>query len=206
MEFLAGYHYRTLSGPSSLPPLVLLHGSGGSEDAWGSFGETVAPGASVFTLRGSIAWEDGFAFFRRNPDRTLDYGDLAVQTEKLAAFLRALSERHALSRPPVVVGFSNGAIITASLIAKHYMLTSGAVLIRPLSPLGDMLPVMSRSYPMLILAARHDERREPRDHEVVASQFKEAGADVTHRLHDCGHAISGEDLVETKAWLERTFA
>jgi phospholipase/carboxylesterase len=206
MEFLAGYHYRARLGLPSLPPLVLLHGSGGSENAWGDVAETIAFGGSVFTLRGPIAWQDGFAFFRRNPDRTLDYDDLAVQTERLAIFLEALSQRHALSRPPVVIGFSNGAIITASLIARQDSLTSGAVLMRALSPFKDRKPAMRGNYPLLILAAQHDTRREPRDREIVVSDFMAAGADVTHRLLDCGHAISSEDLIATKGWLEQNFA
>lgn len=206
MEFLAGYHYWARPGPSSLPPLVLLHGSGGSENAWDGIGGTVAPGTSVFALRGSLAWEDGFAFFRRNPDRTLDYDDLAAQTEGLARFLEALARRHTLSRPPVIVGFSNGAIITASLIARRHSLTSGAVLMRPLSPFRDTKPAALNNYPLLILAARHDGRREPRDHEVVAADFRESGSEVTHRQHDCGHDISDEDLIALKAWLQQTFA
>jgi len=202
MEFLAGYHYRALLAPSSLPPLVLLHGSGGTEKDLTGFGEAVRIDQPVYLVRGRIAWENGFAFFRRNADRSLDYDDLTMQTAELARFLKALSERHAFNRPPVLIGYSNGAIIAASLIARHHALTSGAVLLRPLSPFRDILPDTPKAYPLLILAACHDQRRDPRDHEIIASQFTSVGADVTHRLLDCDHEISGEDVTETKSWLQ----
>ncbi|MDB5525652.1 MAG: hypothetical protein JWM58_3415 [Rhizobium sp.] len=205
MRRLADYHYREVAGDLSRPPLVLLHGSGATEEDWADFGDVVAPGAAIYNVRGPIAWEDGFAFFRRNPDRSLDYDDLSIQTINLARFLGALSERHAFRRPPVLAGYSNGAIITASLIARQHALTSGAVLLRPLSPFRDIIPVMTKGYPLLILAARHDSRRDPRDHEIVAARFISGGADVTHRLQDCDHGMDDQDLIETKEWLQSKF-
>jgi len=205
MQFLAGYHYKEEPGNADWPPLVLLHGSGSTEEVWEVFGETVAPGTSIFAVRGPIAWEAGFAFFRRNPDRTLDYEDLSRQTINLAQFLAALSSCHAFTKPPVIVGFSNGAIIAASLIADHVDLTSGAVLLRPLSPLRDKAPVLPNDYPLLILAALRDSRRDPRDHEIVAAQFLKAGAEVTCKVHDCDHGMSNGDVADTKAWLEEKF-
>lgn len=62
--------------PENLAPVVVLHGSGQDENTFLSFARAACPGHTIISVRGRIAWEEGFAFFRRNPDRTLDERDL----------------------------------------------------------------------------------------------------------------------------------
>ena len=83
----AGFHYE-LHTPAGSPDcvVVLLHGSGRTEDDLVSFGRTVFPDGVLFALRGAVPWEDGFAFFRRKPDRQLDVDDLKHHAESLCRF------------------------------------------------------------------------------------------------------------------------
>lgn len=64
----AGFRYK-LDPPASDPDcaVVLLHGSGQTEDDLVSFGRSVFPNGILFAPRGAIPWEDGFTFFRRMP-------------------------------------------------------------------------------------------------------------------------------------------
>ncbi|WP_313760629.1 hypothetical protein [Rhizobium sp.] len=83
MPDLEGFHYRATSSTDTRPPFLLLHGSNRDETELPPRAETAAPGWPYLSLRGPIPWESGYAFFRRNPDRTLDHADLALQTERL---------------------------------------------------------------------------------------------------------------------------
>ena len=59
-----------------MSPLVLLHGSGGGANELVPLAADLAPGAPTLGLRGSVEIDGGFAFFHRNPDRTIDEADL----------------------------------------------------------------------------------------------------------------------------------
>lgn len=69
------------------PPLLMLHGSRGSELSLMDLAHSIAPDRTAFHLRGGVPWESGCSFFRRNPDRTLDHNDLDRWSSKLCGFL-----------------------------------------------------------------------------------------------------------------------
>jgi phospholipase/carboxylesterase len=180
-------------------PLVLLHGSGGSEVSLADFARNVAPERAAFTLRGRVPWEDGYAFFRRNPDRTLDQEDLAARTVELCGFLSHLDA--AGYRRPVLVGYSNGAIMAAAAALQASNLSSGAILLRPLSPCADSSFPPLHGYPVLLLGGAIDERRSPSDTPHLAAQFRQSSALVAAHLLPTGHNETDLDRQLARAWL-----
>jgi phospholipase/carboxylesterase len=189
MDEAAGFHFERIGtgvrGPSSL---VLLHGSGGSETSLVDFAHSIAPDRAAFVVRGGVPWESGYAFFRRNPDRSLNWEDLGVQA---TAFCDLLGHLNAAGHPkPVLVGYSNGAIIAAAAALQAFGPSSGAVLLRPLSPDGEASFEPLRGYPVLLLGGTSDDRRVPADTPHLAEQFLWAGALVTVHLLPTGHALT----------------
>jgi phospholipase/carboxylesterase len=205
MAEAAGFTYQIKQSDAEIPPLLLLHGSGGSEADLADFAEAIAPMATCIALRGGIPWENGFAFFRRNADRTLDRNDLAARTTDLCKFIGYAVKHHNLNRRPILVGYSNGAIIAAAAVCIGAELTSGAILLRPLSPAPEQEFPPLNDYPVLILGGRYDSRRHPNDAPLIAGQFRRAGASVTCHLLPTGHGWheSGLDMALAKSWLER---
>jgi phospholipase/carboxylesterase len=183
------------------PPLVLLHGSYGTESDLLALADRVAPGASRLGVRGSVALDTGYAFFRRHPDRRLDEQDLRSRLPALAALLRTSSDRGRLEEPPLLVGFSNGAIMAAALVASCPELLAGAILFRPLSPFSDEASYAPSSVPVLIIDGRHDHRRSAGDGHRLATQLRRVGATVTHRVLPVGHAITAADEEIAREWL-----
>ncbi len=125
------------AAPSQSSPLVLLHGSGSSGTFLVEFARSiapnrVAPNRVALALRGQVPWDSGYAFFRRNPDRTLDQVDLAARCSEFCGFLRHLNA--AGHQRPLLVGYSNGAIMAAAAAVRAPELSTGAILLRPLSP------------------------------------------------------------------------
>jgi phospholipase/carboxylesterase len=188
MDETAGFHFERIGAAvCGSSPLVLLHGSGGSETSLVEFAHSIAPERAAFAVRGRLPWEGGYAFFRRNPDRSLDQEDLAARTAEFCGFLSHLTT--AGHPRPVLVGYSNGAIMAAAAALQAPGLSSGAVLLRPLSPDGTASFPPLRGYPVLLLGGTFDNRRDPADTPHLAEQFRRAGALVTAHLLPTGHAL-----------------
>jgi len=192
----AGFEYR-LERPSGAADcvVVLLHGSGRDEHDLLAFGRAVFPNALLYAMRGAIPWQSGFAFFRRKPDRQLDVDDLKAQAARLCTFMDFVTQQ--TGQTPFLVGYSNGAIMAAEMICQDCSRAQGAILLRPLSPRrNEELPSLY-GFPVLLLAASHDERREPNDAQDLAAQFVTAGADVRFEVLDGGHGWA-EDAADEK--------
>ncbi|WP_313557910.1 alpha/beta hydrolase [Agrobacterium cavarae] len=192
----AGFQYE-LALPSGTADcvVVLLHGSGRDENDLLAFGRAVFPNAVLYALRGAVPWENGYAFFRRKPDRQIDVDDLKAQATRLCMFMDFVIRQ--TGQTPFLVGYSNGAIMAAEVLCQNGSLAQGAILLRPLSPRKhEELPSLS-GVPVLLLAARHDERRAENDARDLADQFTSAGADVRLEMLEGGHGWA-EDAADQK--------
>lgn len=157
------------------------------------------PGCTVTAIRGRIPWEDGYAFFRRRPDRTLDEADLA---EGAAAVQRLLGRlQQADHRPPLLLGYSNGAITAAAAVVGDRQLSAGAILLRPLSPFPNCGFTRLDGYPVLLVSGEADMRRDPRDGPFIAKQFKAAGAATTLVVLPVGHVLTTADEDAVLTWM-----
>lgn len=184
-------------------PMVLLHGSGGDERSLLPLATELAPGAPVVSLRGTVEIDDGFAFFHRRPDRSIDEADLIARIPPLSGLIAAANKDYGFAKRPVIVGFSNGAIMAAALLLTHPTLFAGGILLRPLSPFLNDQPVRLDATPVLIIDGEKDGRRSPGDGARLATRFDRAGAAVTHQVLPVGHAITQMDEAIARAWLAR---
>lgn len=193
-------HMKIEARDPELPPLVLLHGSGGKEVDMLAFAQAIAPDAAAISLRGAIKWEQGYAFFRRFPDRTVDEADLRCQADRLAAEITGLVRASSFARRPFLIGFSNGAIMVAALLLLHPALADKVALIRPLSPFATPPGTDLSDKSVLILEAGQDERRQAADGQTMARQLLQAGATVTHHRLPGGHQPNGQDFTLLHEW------
>jgi phospholipase/carboxylesterase len=205
MPHLQGFHYLTSPAADDRPPLLLLHGSSRDETELLPLADAAAPDWPYLSLRGGIPWYGGHAFFRRKPDRSLDRADLAHQTECLRDFIHAAVETGLIARPPIVLGFSNGAIIASALLIRDPTCTAGAILIRPLSPDRDADVPPMPGKPILVLSGDHDDRRVPEDATHIAAQFEHAGAAVVSHISPTDHHLHPSEAKIIAGWLETTF-
>jgi phospholipase/carboxylesterase len=161
----------------------------------------LAPKAAKLGMRGTVAIEEGYAFFHRFPDRRVDEADIEAKTPVLAEFIEAICARYNFARRPIAIGFSNGAIMAAALLLAHPGLLAGAILFRPLSPFTHDLPRRLDSTPVLITDGEKDSRRLPGDGLRLAERLVLAGALVTHHVLPVGHSIAAEDKRIASEWL-----
>jgi phospholipase/carboxylesterase len=153
---------------------VLLHGSGGNEHDLVPVAEELAPGSPILGVRGTVAIDGGFAFFHRMPDRSIDEADITARTPVLAEFIQDTTASHGLTVAPIAIGFSNGAIMAASLLLIRPWLLAGAILFRPLSPFSDAPPNRLNGVRVLIIDGEKDDRRSPGDGARLAARLRDA--------------------------------
>ena len=180
---------------------MLLHGSDGRETDLIPFAERLMPSAAKISIRGAVATPGGFAFFHRFADRRIDEQDLAARVLPLSEVIRTVLSEHGLPRRPVVVGFSNGAIVAAAMLQTEPEVFSGAILLRPLSPftVGPEQPL--NGLPVLLVDGALDERRKPGDGQLLAETLRRAGAEVQHGVLPTGHLIGDLDEQIAGRWM-----
>ena len=178
-----------------LPPLLLLHGTGGTEEDLLPLGERLLPGAARLSPRGQVLENGMPRFFRRLAEGVFDLDDLRRRTNELADFVEAARAQYELGAvPPVAVGFSNGANIAAALLLLRPGTLGGALLLRPMVPLvPDPLPALA-GVPVQINAGTADPIVTPAQSEELAQLLRRAGAAVTIDWIRGSHGLAPEDL------------
>ena len=136
---------------AALPPLLLLHGTGGDENDLISLARRVAQGATLISPRGKVLEGAMPRFFRRVAEGVWDIDDLHRRTDELAAFVARAREIYKLG-PLIAVGYSNGANIAWSSLLRRPDLLAGAVLMRAMPFDPQPVPKLG-GVPVLLLAA-----------------------------------------------------
>jgi predicted esterase len=197
-QFVPGTSDRTL---------LLLHGTGGSENDLIPLGRELDPAAALLSPRGKVL-ENGHArFFRRLAEGVFDLEDLKRRTDELAQFVVAAAAHYQFAAGEVTaVGYSNGANIAASIVLRRPGILRTAVLLRAMVPfVPEPLPDLSATR-VWIGGGKQDVIIPPTETERLADLLRKAGAEVTARFFDAGHGLTNAELVLVKRWLGRSSA
>ena len=81
---LAYIHRFEPGGDPSLPPVLLLHGTGGDETDLLPLGREIAPGAALLSPRGNVLEGDMPRFFKRFREGLFDEDDVRRRANELA--------------------------------------------------------------------------------------------------------------------------
>ena len=178
-----GFIHKWVPAESGSPDpvtILLLHGTGGDENGLLPVGNELWPGAALLGLRGKVLENGMPSSFRRFTEVGIQ--DIKPRTEELAQFIDAASKRYDFNRGRlIVVGYSNGANLGASLILLHPHYLAGAILFRAIVPL---VPDLIRDFSHLsvfIGAARLDPLIPSGQPEELAALFESGGADAPSR-------------------------
>lgn len=119
-------HWVDLPGDASAPPVVAVHGLGGSHANWLAVAPMLAPARHVYAL-------DLAGHGRTRPDHR-DTG-VAANQRLLDRFLREV-----VGRPAVLLGNSMGGLISIAQAASRPESVAELVLVAPALPLPRMIP------------------------------------------------------------------
>jgi phospholipase/carboxylesterase len=184
--------------------LLLLHGTGGTENDLIPLGNELAPNASILSVRGRVLENGMPRFFRRLEEGVFDLEDLKMRTDELAEFLAKSSSKYMFDVKRIIaVGYSNGANIAASLLLRRPEFLAGAILFRVMVPYTPtVLPDLSNKS-IILLEGLHDPIVSRTDAQRLLEIFTNAQSNVTLKWQDSGHNLTNEDIFAAKKWLER---
>lgn len=186
--------------------LLLLHGTGGTEDDLLTLGRTIDPAAPLLSPRGKIIENGMPRFFRRLAEGVFDEKDLIFRTHELADFIALARENYELQgRDLVAVGYSNGANIAASLMLLRPEVLRGAILLRAMVPFWPATLPSLAGVAVFLAAGRHDSMIAPENTRKLAALLQDAGAEVSLRWSEGGHEIRQPDIEDAARWLKDRF-
>jgi phospholipase/carboxylesterase len=189
----------------SLPPVLLLHGTGGDETDLLPLGREIAPGAALISPRGNVLEGDMPRFFRRLREGLFDEDDVRRRAGELAGFVAEARSAYGLAQP-VALGYSNGANIAAAVLLLHPSALKGAILMRAMAPLAEPPRPDLAGVPVLILSGLHDPIVPRASAEKLKAALAAAGARVERDELPAGHGLTQADVMRAKAFYAREAA
>lgn len=192
-------------GPSETT-IILLHGTGGSEQDLIPIAKFLAPQAARLALGGRVVENDQARYFAHTPDGGFDLDDARRQATWLTGELtRLLAKYHRDAQHAIVLGYSNGANIAAFAMLHQSVPWRDAMLLHPVS-ISPMAPtrrlINSRVW---LTHGSGDPYSTKENFAQLQSQFTHAFAAVATYSHRRGHALIQAELNATARWLQTIF-
>lgn len=186
------------------PPLLLLHGTGGSEHDLLRVGRAISPGSALLSPRGDVSEGGALRFFARLAEGVFDPQEITRRTHALGDFVAAATAHYKLdARRLIAVGFSNGANIAATLLLLRPETLGGGILLRSMVVLDQPAAPGSLSGKRVLLANGSMDPLVPPDHpEHLAELLRAGGADVQVNLIAASHGLTPQDVAAAQAWIQ----
>lgn len=187
------------------PPLLLLHGTGGSEHDLLRLGRAISPGSALLSPRGDVSEGGALRFFARLAEGVFDPQEVARRTHALADFVQAASAHYKLDPLRLIaVGFSNGANIGATLLLLRPETLGGGVLFRPMVVLDQPSAAGSLTGRRVLLSNGTTDPLVPPDHPArLGALLRAGGAEVKNEILPASHALTPQDVAAAQSWLSR---
>lgn len=194
-----------VAGDPGLNPLLLLHGTGGTEKDLLPIGRFLAPGAPLLSIRAPLIENGKTRYFRHTASGGFDLNDLNQQTDWLLREITTLSHQYVLAPTNlIVVGYSNGANIAARAMLERVVPFTTGIYFHAMS-LGPLAAPKTRPNTTIWAShGSHDPLVGPANFAALMAEFREAGAEVTIFRHDQYHNLTKDELESAKNWLQQS--
>jgi len=199
-ETLSHIHRFEKGAEANARPLLLLHGTGGDENDLVSLARMIAPTAPLLSPRGKVLENGMPRFFRRLAEGVFDENDVRRRAQELAEFVEEARAHYGISSP-IALGYSNGANIAAAMLLIRPEALAGAILLRAMAPLSRTPQVDLTGKSILIVSGQRDPIIQPERAAQLATQLRQHGATVEHRILPTGHELSQADVTSARTWL-----
>jgi len=200
---IAMFHRYHPPKENGLRTLVLLHGTGGDENDLLDIAAWIDPSAGILALRGDVVEQGQNRFFKRLAPGVFDQADLTMRTNNLEAFLKDASKRYGFDLgQTILVGYSNGANIAASLLLQTDASIGGAVLLHPMFPCQARRILDRPSIPVFMAASSNDPIAPFASAAKLEQELKSIDHPVTMRVGASGHRLTMETIEAAKQWLQ----
>ncbi len=202
MNDLGFQHVFEPGTQTDAPPLLLLHGTGGTEHDLLPLGRALSPGSTLLSPLGKVTERGAARFFARLAEGVFDPAEVARRTHELADFVAAACARYGLDAARLTaVGFSNGANIAATLLQIRPVVLGQAVLFRPMVVIDQAPAPGSLAGKRIFISSGGDDPLVPPDHpRRLAAHLRAGGAAVDAQVTAGGHGLSRDDIAGAQRW------
>lgn len=201
---LALHEHRWLPATvPGLPTLVLLHGTGGNETSLLDIGAELWPGAARLSPRGRVLEHGLPRYFRRFAEGEFDLEDLALRTEEVGTWLQTARRAYQVTESPMVlVGYSNGANMAASLLLAGVR-ADIAVLLRPMFVHRPAALASLAGTRVRVASGARDQITPAASATRLSELLRECGASVEQMIQpNASHGLQHVEIVEAARWLQ----
>ncbi len=198
------------SNPGKAPVLVFLHGVGGNETNLMTLAPSFDERFHILSARAPInLGSNAFSWFEVQfaPDPVINPDQAEASRKTLIAFLEnAVSQYNLEATQIYLAGFSQGAIIGASVSLTRPDLVAGLVMMS-----GRILPeIKPRLAPSIALTTQNifvahgsqDAKLPIRHAHASRDLLSSLGVNLTYREYEMGHEIIQPEVVEIAAWVQ----
>lgn len=202
---LNSHHYLFQPGAPDTPPLLLLHGTGGTEHDLVPLAQRLSPRSAVLSPRGNVSEHGANRFFARLAEGVFDPIEITRRTHELADFVATACQEHGLPADRLIaLGFSNGANVAATLMQVRPEILGGAILLRPMVVLEQLAAAGSLADKRVLISSGTSDPIVPATHpEKLAQLLRAGGAKVTVATHAASHMLVAGDLQAAHDWLAK---
>lgn len=203
MAHLTYHHVFEPGSDAAAPPLLLLHGTGGTEHDLLRLGRTLSPGSPLLSPRGDVSEGGALRFFARLAEGVFDPAEVTRRTQSLADFV-VLAAKHYQLEPLklMAVGFSNGANIAATMLLLRPDVLAGGILLRPMLVLDHAAAPGTLAGKRVLLAnGSTDPLVSPEDPLRLAALLQAGGAEVKRVTIPASHQLTSQDLAAAQDFL-----
>ena len=187
------------------PTLLMLHGTGGTENDLLPLADKIESESNVLSVRGNVLENGMPRFFRRLAEGIFDEEDLIFRTKELNDFLDEAAAKYDFDRNNILaIGYSNGANIAASLMFHYRDALAGAILHHPMVPRrGIALPDLSNKR-VFIAAGTNDPICPAQESEDLKALLDQAGANVELHWENRGHQLTFDEVEAAGKWYKNS--
>lgn len=200
-------HFYQPASDTRQPTLLLLHGVGGWERDLLPIAARIAPHAGHLGVRGQVL-ENGLARYFSRDVAGQDGGDSEHKrrTAQLLADLDRLAQSYGFDRDRVlVVGYSDGANMAASMLAAVSHCVAAAILLHPSRAIADAAFAMQQDVPVFISSGVADPAARMMTTALI-ERLGHAGARITTCWTSGGHQLNREEIDGAYRWYQQELA
>ncbi|MES2696472.1 MAG: alpha/beta hydrolase [Verrucomicrobiota bacterium] len=205
MAHLTYHHLFEAGTDASAPPLLLLHGTGGTEHDLLRLGRGISPGSALLSPRGDVSEGGALRFFARLAEGRFDPQEVTRRTHALADFVVQAAKQYRLEPTRLIaVGFSNGANIAATMLLLRPEVLGGGILFRAMVVLDQPAAAGTLTGKRVLLSNGSMDPLVPLDHPPrLAAHLRAGGAEVKVESLPASHQLTPQDLSAAQSFLAR---
>jgi len=186
--------------------LLLLHGTGGSENDLIPIGRVFGKKINLLSIKGQVEENGMIRFFKRHSEGVFDIDDLKFRTNEITDFIYSASEIYGFNTEKIIaLGYSNGANLAGSILLIHPELLAGAILIRPMIPFKPDFIVDLKNRPVLLSAGKNDFTVPAGQSKEWADLLANFNSKVTLHYENAGHNLTQQDISFAIEWFKLYF-